>query len=246
MDQLSIGGLVYFVVVMILSFSVRGSAGFGGLNAPLLLIVLPAKVIVPALVMLGVLSSLAIVMRDHRFIQWRHVARTLPYGLIGVVLGVLVFKELDAKAIEKGLGLFILGYGLYSQWRVSRPPGPSRVPPNLLAAVAGLVAGLIGTMFGALAGVFVAVYFDVLGMSKHEFRATMAATLFLMGIGRTIGYLAVDAINADVMIAFAAALPLMGLGVVLGHRLHAQLNQAGFARLVSVLFVLIGSFLLFR
>jgi uncharacterized membrane protein YfcA len=129
LDQLSVGGLVYFVVVMILSFSVRGSAGFGGLNAPLLLIVLPAKVIVPALVMLGVLSSLAIVMRDHRYIQWRHVARTLPYGLIGVVLGVMVFKELDAKAIEKGLGLFILGYGLYSQWRVSRPPGPSRVPP---------------------------------------------------------------------------------------------------------------------
>jgi hypothetical protein len=38
----------------------------------------------------------------------------------------------------------------------------------------------------------------------------------------------------------------MGLGVVLGHRLHAHLNQAGFGRLVSVLFVLIGSFLLFR
>lgn len=249
MDQLSTLGLVYFVVVMVLSFSVRGSAGFGGLNAPLLLIVMPAKVIVPALVLLGVLSSAAIVARDHRWIQWQYVVRTLPYGLVGVVFGVLAFERLDAREIEKGLGLFILAYGLYSQWRVSRPSGslrPSRIPPGLLAGVMGLIAGLVSTMFGALAGVFVAVYFDILDMPKREFRATMAATLVLLGIARAIGYIAVDAITTDVMIAFAAALPLMAIGVVLGNRLHAHLNQAGFSRLVSVLFVLIGGFLLFR
>lgn len=246
MDQLSTWGLVYFVVIMVLSFSVRGSAGFGGLNAPLLLIVLPAKIIVPALVLLGVLSSAAIVARDHRFIRWRYVVHTLPYGLVGVVFGVLAFQRLDTGEIEKGLGLFILAYGLYSQWRVSRPARPSRIPPGLLAAIAGLTAGLVSTMFGALAGVFIAVYFDILDLPKHEFRATMAGTLLLLGIARSVGYFAVDAITTDVMIAFAVALPLMGIGVVLGNRLHAQLNQAGFSRLVSVLFVLIGGFLLFR
>jgi uncharacterized membrane protein YfcA len=246
LDQLGTLGLVYFVVVMVLSFSVRGSAGFGGLNAPLLLLILPAKIIVPALVLLGVLSSAAIVARDHRYIQWRHVARTLPYGIVGVGLGVLAFKRLDTGEIEKGLGLFILCYGLYSQWRAARPVRPPAIAPGLLAAGAGLVAGLVGTMFGALAGVFVAVYFDVLHMPKHEFRATMAATLALMGIARSVGYFSVGAITSEVMIAFSAALPLMGIGVVLGHRLHAGLNQAGFGRLVSVLFVLIGGFLLFR
>jgi len=246
MDQLSTWGLVYFVVIMVLSFSVRGSAGFGGLNAPLLLIVLPAKVIVPALVLLGVLSSAAIVARDYRCIQWHYVVRTLPYGLVGVVLGVFAFERLDAKEIERGLGLFILCYGLYSQWRVSRPARPSRIPPGLLAGVMGLVAGVVSTMFGALAGVFIAVYFDILNMPKREFRATMAGTLVLLGIARSIGYFAVDAITTEVMIAFAVALPLMGIGVVLGNLLHAQLNQAGFGRLVSVLFVLIGAFLLLR
>jgi uncharacterized protein len=230
----------------VLSFSVRGSAGFGGLNAPLLLIVLPAKVIVPALVLLGIFSSLAIVVRDHRYIQWPHVARTLPYALVGVVFGVFVFKRLDTKDIEQGLGLFILAYGLYSLWRIARPAQPLRIPRALLAGVMGLVAGLIGTMFGALAGVFIAVYLNMLEMPKHEFRATMAATLALMGVARAVGYFAVDAITTDVLIAFAAALPLMGIGVVLGHRLHASLNQAGFTRLVGMLFVLIGGFLFLR
>ena len=51
MDALSPFDLAYFVAVMVFSFSVRGSAGFGGLNAPLLMLVMPAKIIVPALVM---------------------------------------------------------------------------------------------------------------------------------------------------------------------------------------------------
>lgn len=107
MDALSPLELAYFVAVMVLSFSVRGSAGFGGLNAPLLMLVMPAKIIVPALVMLGIFSSMAIVLRDYRYIQWRSVWQTLPYGVVGIAAGLWVFKSLDTRFIEKGLGIFI-------------------------------------------------------------------------------------------------------------------------------------------
>ena len=246
MDALTPLQLAYFVAIMVLSFAVRGSAGFGGLNAPLLMIVMPAKIIVPALVMLGVLSSFAIVARDHRHIDWRSVRRTLPYGIVGIVAGLWVFKSLEARFIEKGLGFFILSYGLYSLWRIWRQPRPLKIQPAVLAGVMGTTSGLIGTMFGALAGVFVAVYLDILELGKQAFRATMAATLMLMGIARALGYVAVGAVTSDVLIAFAVALPLMGLGVILGNRLHAKLNQRGFGRLVGVLFVLIGGFLFLR
>lgn len=246
MDELTPLGLAYFVAIMVLSFSVRGSAGFGGLNAPLLMLVMPAKIIVPALVMLGIFSSMAIVVRDHRYIQWRAVWQTLPYGVLGIVAGVWFFKSMDARFIEKGLGVFIVCYGLYSLWRIARPPRPLRIPPALLAAAMGTTSGVVGTMFGALAGIFVAVYLDVLNLPKHEFRATMAGTLMLMGIARTAGYVSVGAVDNEVLITFAVALPLMAIGVVLGQRMHAMLNQQGFSRLVGVLFILIGSFLFLR
>jgi uncharacterized membrane protein YfcA len=246
MDALSPFDLAYFVAVMVFSFSVRGSAGFGGLNAPLLMLVMPAKIIVPALVMLGILSSMAIVVRDYRHIEWRAVWQTLPYGALGIAAGVLAFESMDARFIEKGLGAFIFCYGVYALWRIAHPPRPIRVPPALLAAIMGTTSGLVGTMFGALAGIFVAVYLDVLHLPKIEFRATMAGTLMLMGIARTIGYAAVGAIDGEVLITFGVALPLMGLGVVLGNRMHAMLNQQGFSRMVGVLFVLIGGFLFLR
>jgi uncharacterized membrane protein YfcA len=246
MDALTTFDLVYFVAIIVFSFSMRGSAGFGGLNAPLLMLVMPAKIIVPALVMLGILSSAAIVVRDHRHISWHAVWQTLPYGVVGIAAGLWVFKSLDARFIEKGLGLFIVGYGVYALWRIGHPPRPARFPPSLMAALMGTTSGLVGTMFGALAGIFVAVYLDMLHLPKHEFRATIAGTLMLMGIARTLGYASVGAIDQEVLITFAVALPFMGVGIVLGNRMHAMLNQQGFSRLVGILFVVIGSFLVLR
>lgn len=246
MDALTTFDLVYFAAIIVFSFAMRGSAGFGGLNAPLLMLVMPAKIIVPALVLLGILQSAAIVAKDHRHISWRAVLQTLPYGVLGVAAGVWFFKSFDARFIEKGLGLFIVGYGLYALWRIGHPPRASRFPRSIMAAAMGTMSGVVGTMFGALAGIFIAVYLDMLRLPKHAFRATVAGSLLLMGIARAVGYATVGAIDEEVLITFAVGLPFMGIGILIGNRMHAALNQQGFSRLVGVLFVVIGSFLLLR
>jgi len=246
MDALSPLQIGYFVVILIVSFSLRGSAGFGGLNGPLLMVVLPAKVVVPALVFLGILSSAAIVVRDYRHILWSAVRQTLPYGIAGTAAGLFLFDALETQELEKGLGLFILFYGLYSLWCLVHRPKPLNVAPGIIAGVMGTTSGVIGTMFGALAGIFVAVFLDILRLDKRTFRVTMAATLMLMGIARAGGYVSVGAVTEDVVIIIVAALPLMGIGVVLGNRLHTGLNQMGFSRLIGLLFVVIGGFLFIR
>ena len=246
MESLGLFQLVYVALILIVSFTVRGSAGFGGLNGPLLMIVLPAKMVIPGLVFLGVVSSGAIVARDYRHIEWRAVWRTLPYGIVGTLLGLWLFKSLDAKAIERGLGAFLLAYGLFALWRIGRAPRHTKIPPGVLAGVMGTLSGVIGTMFGAMAGVFVAVFLDILELAKGAFRATMAAILLAMGVFRAAGYIAVGAVTTDVLILIGVALPLIGIGIVLGNRMHASLNQQAFNRLVAVLFVVIGAFLMVR
>lgn len=246
MDALTPLELAYLGFILIASFAVRGSAGFGGLNGPLLMVVLPAKMVIPALVFLGVVSSGAIVVRDYRHIDWKAVWRTLPYGIAGTLVGLWLFKSLDADAIETGLGAFLMAYGLFALWRIDRAPRHTRIPPDLLAGVMGTLSGVIGTMFGAMAGVFVAVFLDILKLAKGAFRVTMAAILLAMGVFRAAGFIAVGAVTTDVVLLIAAAMPLIWIGIMLGHRMHASLNQRGFNRLVGVLFVLIGTFLFVR
>jgi uncharacterized membrane protein YfcA len=246
MDALTAFEIGYVVLILIVSFAVRGSAGFGGLNGPLLMVVLPAKVVVPALVFLGVVSSGAIVIRDYRHIDWTAVWRTLPYGIVGTLIGLWLFKTLDTIAIEKGLGIFLLCYGAYALWRTSQATRQPKVSAHALAAVMGTLSGVIGTMFGAMAGVFVAVFLDILKLAKSAFRVTMAATLMTMGVFRAVGYVVVGAVTNEVLVLIAVALPLIGIGVFLGNRMHARFNQQGFSRFVGVLFVVIGSFLFLR
>jgi uncharacterized membrane protein YfcA len=113
-------------------------------------------------------------------------------------------------------------------------------PPRLTLPLAGTLAGIVGAWFGAMAGVFYAIYLDTRKLDKHSFRATVAATLLLLGIVRGAGYLAVGAYDRDALIATAVSLPLMYVGVALGNRFHASLSEDAFRRLLSIVLIASG------
>ncbi|MGP1609954.1 MAG: TSUP family transporter, partial [Burkholderiales bacterium] len=119
-------------------------------------------------------------------------------------------------------------------------------PMYAITPVAGTFAGFIGTMFGSMAGMFFAIYLDILRHSRDAFRATVAAILFALGILRGGAYIAAGEFTQDVLIACAAALPLMALGIFIGNRIHANLNDVAFKRMVAVLLIISGLPLLLR
>jgi uncharacterized membrane protein YfcA len=246
MDALTLPQLVYFCLIVILSYSIRGSAGFGGATVPLLALVLSLKIVVPLVTFLGLLSSCAILLRDHRHVSWRDTRKVIPFCLFGVLIGLYFFKTLDAHALERALGILVLAYGSYSLWVTVRPGFSFRFPLKVVTPLMGTVAGFIGTLFGAMAGMFFAIYLDYLKLGKNEFRATMAAILLVLGLFRGTGYLSVGAFDRDALIVCATAVPLMLIGVFLGNRIHANLNQVAFKRFVALILIASGVPLLLR
>jgi uncharacterized membrane protein YfcA len=239
MESLSLAGLLYLGSVVVLSYSIRGSAGFGGATVPLLALALSLKIVVPLVTFLGLLSSVAILARDHRYIAWRDTLRILPYCFVGSMIGLYFFTVLDARTLGYGLAVLVIAYGSVSFLSTLRPLAGPRLPLKAVVPVAGTTAGFIGSMFGAMAGIFFAIYLDILKFAKHEFRATMAAILFALGLFRGAGYLAIGAYDRETLIACAAALPLMAVGIFIGQHIHANLNQVAFRRFVAL--VMIGS-----
>jgi uncharacterized membrane protein YfcA len=74
----------------------------------------------------------------------------------------------------------------------------------------------------------------------------MSAMLLTLSLVRGIGYYAVGEFTADVWIAFAAAFPLMLLGIYLGDRIHVGLSELAFRRLVCAILFVCGVPLLFK
>lgn len=246
MDALSVPQLLFFCFVIVLSYAIRGSAGFGGVTVPLLALILSLKTVVPMVTFLGLISSVAILKDDYRHVVWRDLWWITPWCAVGVALGLYFFKTLDARTLAQALGVFVLVYGLYSL-RVTLQPGRElRLPMRMVRPITGTLAGFIGTLFGAMAGMFFAIYLDMLKFAKNEFRATVSAILFGLGLFRGAGYIAVGAYDRDALIACAAALPLMAIGIVLGNRIHANLNQLMFKRFVALVLIASGVPLILR
>jgi uncharacterized protein len=230
---------------MVACYALRGASGFGAAAAmPLMALVIPLKVLIPAWTLIGLCAGITLIGRDRAHIAWRDIARLLPACFAGIAVGLYVFTALDSRRLAQGLGALIVLYGLYSLWLSYRSPPPWQAAPAVLAPLAGALGGAVGTTFGTMASVFFAIYFDVIRMAKDQFRASMTAILVALGIVRGAGYWAVGEYTRDVLITVAIALPMMLVGIFIGNRIHTGLSELAFRRLVSGALIVSGLALL--
>jgi uncharacterized membrane protein YfcA len=244
--ELTAAEWLYFALVVFVSYAIRGSTGFGGVTVPLLALVMSVKTIAPMVTFLGLISSWMILRTDHRHVAWPALRSVLPWCAIGVIAGIYFFKTLDSRTLARALGVFAIAYGAHSLWRAGRPHSARRLSVRAIAPVAGGVGGFVGALFGASAGMFFAMYLDLLRFPKVEFRATVAAILFGLGLMRGAGYIWAGAYDREALIICSVALPVMAIGVWAGNHIHANLDQLKFQRLVAVILVASGVPLLLR
>ncbi len=246
MDALTLPELLYFSFIIIISYAVRGSAGFGGVTVPLLAWVMSLKIVVPLVTFLGLLSSFVILRNNLHHVRWPALWRVMPYCVIGVLIGLYFFKTLDAHTLARALGVFVTIYGTYSLWLTWRPAFNLKIPLWLATPTAGTLAGFVGTIFGSMAGMFFAIYLDLQKFDKATFRATVAAILFGLGIFRGLGYAVIGNYDRETLTTCLLAVPVMLVGVWVGNRIHANLNDVAFKRLVAIILIASGLPLLWR
>jgi uncharacterized protein len=209
-------------------------------------LVVPIKILVPVWTLLGATSSVTLVAREYRQVALRELLRTLPTGLVGIAIGLTVFKLLDARALAQGLGLLVIAYGAYVLWGTWRPLARRLPSPRLVAPLAGVLGGAVGTTFGTMASVFYAIYFDAISLAKQHFRATMSAMILCLSILRGLGYLAVGEFSFEVLAVFAVAFPMMLVGILIGDRFYTGMSDTTFKRLVGVVLIVSGAALLVK
>jgi len=232
---------------MVAAYAARGSTGFGAAAAmPLLGLVLPLKVLIPAWTVIGVAAGLALFGSDRRRVAWREMAKLVPTLLLGIAVGLYVFKLLDSATLAKGLGVLVLAYGLYSLWGTFRQSPKATLPPRIAAVIGGFLGGIVGTVVGTMGSVFFAMYYDAVRLAKQQFRATMTAILLTLALVRGVGYWAVGEFTREVMTLSAILFPMMLVGIFIGNRFHHGMSELLFRRTVSGALIASGLALLIK
>ncbi len=239
--------LCYCGLVLLAAYGLRGSTGFGGsVGMPLLALVVPIKILVPAWTLLGLVSSLAILGKDRRLVDLKKFLFFIPWCALGVVVGLYFFSTLDSRTLLRALGVMVLACAAYFFWTTLWPTAEPKPAPKFVSPLAAWLAGVVGALFGAMATVFFAMYLDVKTMAKSVFRATVSAMLLALCAGRGLGYWAAGEFTHEVWIAFAMAAPVMFFGIWLGDKVHVRLSEAAFKRLVCAVLFVCGLPLLLR
>ncbi len=239
MIELPAAAWLYCAVVLVASYALRGSTGFGGFAAmPLLALVIPMKVLVPVWTLLTISSSATLFGKDRRHVSMPMILKILPSCSLGILLGLWLFKTLDAAWLTRGLGALVTGYGLYALWQTRGGGAPK--PPRGVATAASFLAGAVGTVFGTMASIFFAIYMDAIRVTKEQFRGTLAALMMTLAVIRGVGYYAVGEFGRESLLLFAAALPFMLAGIFLGDRIHTGMSEQAFRRTVCAILILSG------
>jgi len=231
-------------LIVLLAYVIRGITGFGsGLIAvPLLAHILPLTFAVPMILITDVSASLVLGTHTRKHIRWDEIRSLLPFSALGIVIGANLLINLPKSPLLAILGAFVLAFGVRSALNLH---GTRRIARGW-AAPAGLMGGMVGALFGT-GGPPYMIYLNHRLRDKGELRATFSGLFFVEGGLRVITFLIAGLLlQTELLAAILAALPLVALGLFLGHRVHIGISHAQMQRLLGVLLLASGASLLLR
>jgi uncharacterized membrane protein YfcA len=224
--------------VLLLGVSKSGfGAGFGSLAVPLmaLAVTVPqaAAILMPVLFVMDVLGLHAY--RAH--FDWRLIRFLLPFGLLGTVIGTLLFRALDSHLVAGIVGIFTL---VFLAQRLVFPPRPdSPAPPRWLGALLTTTSGF--TSFVAHAGgPPVNAYVIPMRLPPLLFTGTMAVFFFVLNLSKWVPYAWLGLLDMRNMATSVVLLPVAPIGVVIGVRLARRISPVLFYRMVYAGMLLTG------
>ncbi len=228
--------------VLLLGVSKSGfGAGFGSLAVPMMALAVSvpqaAAILMPVLLLMDVLGMAAF----RKDFDLKLLRFLIPCGLVGIVVGALLFKLLDARLVAGIVGGFTL---LFLAQRLLFPPkADSPPPPRWLGALLTATSGF--TSFVAHAGgPPVNAYMIPLRLSPVRFTATMAFFFFVINLAKWIPYAWLGLLDWRNFATSMLLLPLAPMGVWMGVKLARRVSQLLFYRLLYVGMFLTGAKLL--
>lgn len=224
--------------VLLMGISKSGfGAGFGSLAVPLMALSVSvpqaAAILMPLLFVMDVLGLHA----WRRHFDWKLIRFLLPFGLLGTVIGTVLFKLLEPRLVAGIVGVFTLAFlaqRLLFPPRADGAPAPRWVG-GLLTAASGF------TSFIAHAGgPPINAYVVPMRLAPPVFTATMAVYFFTLNMSKWVPYAWLGLLDLRNMATSVVLLPVAPIGVAIGVRLAHRISPVMFYRFVYLGMLLTG------
>jgi len=226
------------------AYTIFAMAGFGAvfISAPALAQVMPVATIVPVLALVDCAAAVINGLKLGRKVAFDEMKWLIPLMVCGSLIGIKALLVIPAKPMMYALGVFVIGYALYSLFI---PPRQGEISRKWIVPF-GFFGGIFSGMFGS-GGFVYAMYLTRRLFDRDAIRATQAALISFSSFTRVVIF-AIAGIYADLhtLTLAIACLPAMFLGTWLGHRITVSMSREQFLRAIYCLLLVSGGALLMR
>jgi len=228
---------VWIVLIVFVAAVLQSLTGFGFalVVMPLVTLVIDLETAAPLIALAGLTAYTVNLIRFHRAVDLREVARLGVASVLGIAVGIWVLVRVDELAITRAMGAILIAYAAYA---LLAPATPRRLPA-WWAYPAGFLAGCLGGAYNT-PGPPVVVYGSLRQWPKDEYRANLQTLFFINGILIVSSHLVAGNMVPKVWTLYALAAPALLLGLWTGARLDRYVDQEQFRNLVTVMILVLG------
>lgn len=237
--------ILAFLAAIVIGISKAGIKGIAIITVTLMALAFGAKESTGLMVPLLVVGDIFAVIYYNRHTQWKYIVRFLPWMIFGVLIGVLIGKDLDEKTFKYGMAFIIIGSVIMMYWWDRKKN--KTVPTHwAFAGSIGIMAG-ITTMIGNLAGAFANIFFLAMRLPKNEFIGTAAWLFFIINVFKLPFHIFVwKTITPEtLLIDIKLSLGIL-LGVFIGVRLVKIIKDDFYRKMILILTAAGALLILFR
>lgn len=205
--------------------------------------VLDPHVAAPLVVMGSLLGHFFSIHRTRSGFDFQRIVPLIVGGVIGIPLGVVFLKHLNADAFKLGVGILLIVY-CPAMLLSHRVPGLARLGPpadGLAGVASGIMSGLSG-----LGGSVSTLWCTLRGWDRDALRATFQSFNLALQLSTFIAYAVTGVITAPLLRDFAIVAPALAVPAFIGGRLYGHFSDLMFRRLVLGLLTASGCVLVFN
>lgn len=240
----TLGEFAFICAGMATAYIIFGIAGFGTslIAGPLLANFIPVAMIIPMLALLDFSAAIVNLKRDANSADTTELSRIVPPMIVGSIVGAALLLLGKPEAMQLALGVFAVGYGLYAISGIK----PMGCCTPRAALPIGLVGGVFSALFGS-GGFIYTIYLVGRLDTKEQIRVTMSALIGMSTLTRVVlFFLAGVYANLSILLLAALLFPTMLIGTAVGRRITIKLSREQFIKLVSMVVLCSGAFLVYR
>ena len=195
----------------------------------------------PVELILGYSTNLMLIRKERASLKTKIWLPLTAIVLIGDILGILLLKNVDVRAVKIAFGFIIIALALEMFFRenggkMGRQMGRQS---GLALGAIGIISGVLCGLYGV--GVLLAAYMSRVTDSSQEFKANICMVFCIENTFRIILYTILGIITPGTVRQAVVVVPVLLVGMFAGMKSGSFLNEKTVKKLVIVMLLLSGA-----